>query len=177
MSKNKFYLIVLLPLLLLFTACPYSSSFKVGNPILVDASQWEGHWVSTKIEAGNKIKDELVFKKKGTNALAVQTEFHVLRSDRPSMLKLKGYPVSIGGKNWLLLYNSKDNKKKEYMYLQYEFKSVDKLELKVLSDEKVPENISSAAELEKWLTENQSNAEVWEDAILFERSNPLLQSK
>lgn len=176
MNTSRILFLTLLPMLLFLIACPYSSSFKVGSPIGIDASQWDGKWVSSKIEAGNQIKDELIFKKKGANYLAVQTEFHVLRSDRPSTLKLKGYPVSIAGKNWLLLYNSKDNKKKEFMYLGYEFKTPDQLEIRVLSDEKVPENIGSAAELEKWLSENQSKPEIWEDIILFERSNPILPS-
>jgi hypothetical protein len=177
MNRSKIILFLLLPLLLLLVACPYSSSFKVGEPQTVDENQWNGAWYSSKIEDGTKIQDELIFKKTGNNQLSVQTQFHVLRSDRPAKLKLKGFPVTIGGKKLLLLYNPKRNSNKEFMYLGYDFKESGELQIKILSDEKVPEKIASASELEKWLIENYDQAAIWEDTISFHRAMGLLKSK
>ncbi len=177
MNQSKNIFLGILPFLFLLIACPYSSTFKVGEPQMVDENQWNGNWYSTKIEAGTKIQDELVFKKTGNNLLSVHTQFHILRSDRPAKLKLKGYPLSVAGKNLLLLYNPKKNSNKEFMYLGYEFNESGNLELKVLSDEKVPENIASASELEKWLIENYSKSEIWEDTLTFERVHVLLNTK
>jgi len=177
MNRSKIIFSLLLPFLLLLVACPYSSSFKVGVPLTVDENQWNGAWYSSKIENGTKIQDELVFKKTGNNQLSVQTQFHVLRSDRPAKLKLKGFPVTIGGKKLLLLYSSKKNSNKEFMYLGYEFNDSGDLQIKILSDEKVPEKIGSASELEKWLLENYEQTAIWEDTISFQRSMGLLKSK
>lgn len=162
--------------ILLLTACPYSSVFKVGTPQIVEEALWNGTWVSQKMENGKMIKDELVFKKSGKNKLSVSTGVHVLSSERKSDMKLQGFPVSIGGKNWLLLYNSRRNSDKKYMYLGYQMLENDRMQLTVLSDEKVPETFTTAADFEKWLVEHQ-HENIWEDTLVFERQYSIVEIK
>jgi hypothetical protein len=166
---KSYRLLFLLPLICFLTACPYSSAFKVGEPQEIDNIQWDGTWISSRIENGKMIKDELIFKKSGKQVMNVNTAFHVLRADRSSKLKLKGYPVKIGGQNWLLLYNPKRNSDKKYMYLGYEFSASNTLLLKILSDTKVPEDLTSPTALEAWILANQKDSGIWEDTLQFQR--------
>lgn len=173
---KPFQILIALLGMLLLTACPYSSVFKVGTPQVVQESLWNGTWVSQKMENGKIIKDELIFKKSSKNRLSVTTGVHVMSSERKSDMKLQGFPVSIGRKDWLLLYNPRRNSDKKYMYLGYQMLENDRMQLTVLSDEKVPETFTNAAEFEKWLVEHQ-HENIWEDTLVFERQFTAVEIK
>jgi hypothetical protein len=167
--KNLQSLLVLSILAVFCTACPYTSPFMAGTPMVAD-NVWNGQWVHHFTnDDSTTASSQMTFRVRKEDEMFLSTRLSLFPNVQPERRNMKAFLRKIGTTQLLLVYPLTQNTGKLFTYYKWHMPGSDSLELRALDEHKVPDTLQTLLMLENWLLHHAAADSFWEEPHLFIR--------